>query len=404
MGGTFFGSRLRDARIARQMTATVLAERVGVSPGAISQHENHNVEPRPQTLAKMAEVLAVPERQFLRVPVSIDPAPFWYRSRAAATKRARESAQVRYSWLREIAAEVETHVEFPAVKVPYDLAPPNPASLHDNTIEAIAGEVRKVWKLGDGPAPNVIALLERMGCIVSTFAFGANELSAFSQCPADRPYVVLNADEAACVRQRFNAAHELGHLILHRNVTASEAARPETHKAMELQAHRFAGAFLFPARSLADEVYSVALDALATVKARWKVSIQLIIRRLSQLGMVNQDRYERLCRDVSRRGFRTVEPLDDSIPVEQPSLLSKSITMLVDRHVMSRDEIRHRVPLSTDDIEVLVSLARGYLSPETWGEIATLKLRSEPQGRGADSSPPEDGLGQLVPFRPRPRN
>ena len=171
---------------------------------------------------------------------------------------------------------------------------------------------------------------------------------------------------------------------------------------MELQAHRFAGSFLFPARSLAEEVYSVAIDALASVKARWKVSIQLIVRRLRQLDMINQDRYERLCREISRRGFRMSEPLDDSMPVETPGLLSKSIAILVDRSVMSRDEIKHRLPFSTDDIEVLTSLSRGYLSPATWGAVEDLKLR--PVAPSGAATNPERGSGQLLQFPPRPKN
>ena len=175
MAPTFFGSRLREARVARQMTASMLAERVGVSSGAISHHENQNVEPRPQTLSKMADVLGVPERHFLRQSSDRDPATYWYRSRAAATKRARESAEVRHSWLREIVREIETHVELPSVQVPSDLVPANPAALRDEAVESIAGELRSAWKLGEGPAPNTISLLERMGCVVAAFAFGAND-------------------------------------------------------------------------------------------------------------------------------------------------------------------------------------------------------------------------------------
>jgi Zn-dependent peptidase ImmA (M78 family)/transcriptional regulator with XRE-family HTH domain len=403
MAGTFFGSRLREARLARQMTASMLAERVGVSPGAISQHENHNAEPRPQTLAKMAEVLAVPVRYFLRPLVGADPAPRWYRSRAAATKRARESAEVRHSWLREIALEVETHVELPSPGIPLDFAPTNPATLHLNEIENIAGEIRRAWKLGEGPAPNMVSLLERMGCVVASFAFGANDLSAFSQPSSDRPYVILNGDELASVRRRFNVAHELGHLVLHRHVSQADAARPEVHKAMEVQAHRFAGAFLFPARPLADEVYSVALDALTSVKSRWKVSVQLIIRRLLQLNLISQDRYERLCREISRRGFRSQEPLDDSIPIEQPTLLSKAIMMLINENVMTRDEIKHRLPYAPDDIEVLTSLERGYLSPETWGEVEELKIRGASPSPAPVSETKHDD-GRIIPFRPKLQN
>jgi Zn-dependent peptidase ImmA (M78 family)/transcriptional regulator with XRE-family HTH domain len=396
--GSFVGSRLRDARTARGMTASVLAERVGVSPGAISQHELHNMEPRAQTLSRIATVLELPEAHFLRPSLARDPAPLWYRSRASATKRARESAEARHVWLREIVAAIQAHVDLPA-RTLLDLdTPSDPSAIRMNDIESMANEVRSAWSLGDGPVPNVVSLLEIMGCVVSSFAFGAEDLSAFSQDTAERPYVLLNSDETACTRWRFNAAHELGHLILHRNVPATAGARPEIHKEMERQAHRFASAFLFPSASFAEEVYSIALDALVQVKTRWRVSIQMILRRARDLDMINQDKYERAFRDLSRRGYRTNEPMDETLPIEQPRLIARSIKLMLDANVITRESLMHRLPFSPVDIEVLASLPRGYLSPD-WGQVADFNPR-QPSHIGSPLA--GEARGQLIPFKLKP--
>ncbi len=270
---SFVGERLRDARLARQLTASALAERVGVTSGAISHYERREVDPRPNVLAKIAEVLALPQTYFLREPLARDPAPYLYRSYAAPTKRARDSAEVRLQWLREILRLAHDVVDMPGADIPDLGFPGNPASLSMEDVEAAAGEIRERWRLGDGPIPNLLTLLESKGCCVSRFAFGADDLDAFSQYAQERPYVIINDEHGSAVRFRFDAAHELGHLVLHRAVAGNVAALPEMHKLMEMQAHRFASAFLFPASSFADEVYSLLLNALIDVKKRWKVSV-----------------------------------------------------------------------------------------------------------------------------------
>ncbi|MEP6654900.1 MAG: ImmA/IrrE family metallo-endopeptidase [Myxococcales bacterium] len=298
--------------------------------------------------------------------------------------------------MREIVATIQAFVDFPKIRLADSRFSSDPALIRDEDIERLAGEVRAAWNLGDGPISDVVSLLEAMGCVVATFAFGAHDLSAFSQGATEVPYVLLNADETAAVRKRFNAAHELGHLLAHWHVPKETAARLEIHKELERQAHKFASAFLFPARSFAEEVYSLSIDALLPIKKRWGVSIQMIVRRARDLGMINQDRYERSCRELSRRGYRTKEPLDDTLPVETPKLLSKSIAMMIDEKVTTRGDLLHRLPFSPADIEILTSMPRGYLSSADWGHVTDIGIRprTEPSNTALD--------GDLIPFRPRP--
>lgn len=396
--GTFSGPRLRDARLARGMTASVLAERVGISSASISHYELRNAEPRGETMSKIAAVLGLPQAYFLRPVIARDAAPIHCRSQSSATKRARDSAEARLTWLREIVINIETDVEFPSPRVPHFSIPTNPHAITDDHIECAARDVRAEWKLGDGPIPDVVGLIELMGCVVSAFAFGAARLSAFSQNGNDRPYVVLNADESACARWRFNAAHELGHLVLHRNVTAAEAANSTTHKVLENQAHRFASALLLPPRTFADEMYSMTVEALLQFKARWRVSMQATVRRAWDLRLISSDQYERTMRDLSRRGYRTSEPLDEDVPTESPQLLSRSIQLLVDEGVTSKDELLHRLPFSDVDVEVLAGLPRGYLGSPAWGQVAELRLRQQPSPSEPTTTPP---AGTLLQFRPK---
>jgi Zn-dependent peptidase ImmA (M78 family) len=81
--------------------------------------------------------------------------------------------------------------------------------------EATAELVRVEWGLGHAPAPNMVHLLELQGVRVCSQAEECREVDAFSYWYDGTPCVCLNTTKAA-ERGRFDAAHELGHLILHR--------------------------------------------------------------------------------------------------------------------------------------------------------------------------------------------
>ena len=96
----------------------------------------------------------------------------------------------------------------------------------------------------------------------------------------------LAADKSIACRSRFDAAHELGHLILHQKVKRSAIANPVGHQLLEKQANRFAGAFLLPEESFATDFYSSTLDALRIVKEKWLVSIAMILYRAQELEFI----------------------------------------------------------------------------------------------------------------------
>jgi Zn-dependent peptidase ImmA (M78 family) len=135
--------------------------------------------------------------------------------------------------------------------------------------------------MGDGPIGNMVYLLENKGCIVSRVLLDADNLDAFSQWrfQEGRPYVVLGADKEAAARSRFDAAHELGHLVLHPNLDSVVLRKTAEFALLEAQAHKFAGAFLLPEARFCSEFRVPTLDALRMMKQKWKVSIGSMLMR-----------------------------------------------------------------------------------------------------------------------------
>jgi Zn-dependent peptidase ImmA (M78 family) len=142
---------------------------------------------------------------------------------------------------------------------------------------------------------------------------------------------------------------------MHRYVSTEELGSYSKFSVMEQQADAFASAFLMPAATFADEFVS-SLDGLRDLKRRWLVSIGAMVMRGRQLNLISEIHERNLWRLIGRRKWRTREPLDDLLPVEEPEFVRRSITLLERRHVSSARDIAFQLGLSTEDLVELCSI------------------------------------------------
>lgn len=362
----FVGRRLAQARQARGLTAVSLAEILGITNASISQYEHDKQAPRPELLEKLSAALNVPPLFFLSpIPeVSGERATKW-RSNTTATKFARERAEIRYEWLREIVAYLGRYLDFPALNLPVAEVPDDFRELSSTDIDAAAARCRRHWDIGFGPAPDLVLLLESNGVIVSRGRLHAEGLDAFSEwLPSDLPYVFLGSDVNVGVRSRFDAAHELGHLILHRQVSKKQFGKPEDFKILERQAHRFAAAFLLPREQFFRELWAPTLDAFATLKPKWRVSIKGMVVHSHRHGLLNDSQYQRLMIGYNRR-WKDGEPSDDVVRVEEPRFLARCVDMLITEKIRRKDEILSDLAFPQADLEELVGVPRGFFNAGT---------------------------------------
>lgn len=391
----FVAERLREALDVRCRTAKDVASTMGISTNSLSRYVRGRSAPQPTILNRLAAELQLPEAYFLRPTVSVGGSPVFYRSLVAATKRARASAEVRYGWLRESWAYLQQHVQFPEVDFP-DLNPPNdPEAISDQSVEQAANHVREVWGLGRGPIANMVKLLEAHGAIVTRVDLGSSRLDAFSQWaqPENRPFVVLNADKDTAVRSRWDAAHELGHMLLHRNVPLELLHRAEVFKRAEQQAHRFAGAFLLPADTFGRTVYVPTLSVLAMQKRIWGVSIAAMLKRMHQLRLISSEHATRIWRSYSRQGMRLREPGDDVYQPERPEVLRRAYEMMVRERVISRQQFLAALPFDQTELQTLLGLSMEFHIDRG----PSLHLRD---GRGKDiSGPAQNQETRVIPLR-----
>eukprot|EP00456_Euglypha_rotunda_P022574 TRINITY_DN18_c6_g1_i4.p1 TRINITY_DN18_c6_g1~~TRINITY_DN18_c6_g1_i4.p1 ORF type:complete len:388 (-),score=47.31 TRINITY_DN18_c6_g1_i4:482-1645(-) len=360
----FIGSRLREAREAYGLTASAVSEWLDVSRQAVSQYETGASSPSPEVLDVICAKFPLRRQFFFRPSLQGDDAPIMYRSMTSATKFARAKAERKFAWFKEIALYVGMNVLFPTVNLPAIETPDDPREITDELIDDTATAARRYWKLQDGPISNLVWLLENNGVLIAAHDLNARTLDAFSQWSQvlNAPCIVLGTDKSSASRSRFDAAHELGHLLLHRKVPQTMLNRPDAYKLIESQAHRFATALLLPAQQFASELGAPTLDRMRELKLRWKVSIGAMIMRARDLDLIGDQTHTRLLINRTQRGWRTCEPHDDILEPEVPRLFSRSFDMLFRNNVLSPDSIERDLGFSQKVVESLCGLPEGFIS------------------------------------------
>lgn len=339
----FVPSRLVEARLAMQMSRAELARELGLTGQAIGYYETGARRPDMSVLLRASGVLHQPVAFFLRPPLAIEDhlGTRFFRSVGSRSNKVNHALDVRAKWVWELISVIGEEVRLPYADLPDVLPPAMESGYSLPEIEAIATSVRRAWGLGDGPIANVIALLETHGLLVTRFDLGSEDIDAFSCWIARRPYVLLGSEKGSCCRSRFDALHELGHLLLHPGIGQEDLENKEIRDRIEFEANQFSGAFLLPRTSMLREFYSTRMNHLKGLKIRWRASIQAIAHRAKTIGIIDDDQYILFRKQISFNRWNRAEPLDDEIALEQPQWLLKCWRLFAERrgiHAESSEE------------------------------------------------------------------
>jgi len=334
--------RLTLARELRGLTKAELAASVGKSPAELSQFEMGRHRPDSKTIAALTLALGVPlsflVRQTATVPLSSDACHF--RSLRSASQRERRKLLSMGTLLCDLIRLISEHIQLP--KEQLSRFTQAPRSMDE--IEKCAVQVRREWGLGLGPIPNITKLLEAKGVLVTVIPDGCAEVEAFSVWHDGKPIVFLVPDKTSTSRVRYDAAHELGHLIMHADVAPGS---PDA----ERQANRFAAAFMVPREPFLMECpRRLDWGHFYELKRRWRMSVAALVKRAFDLGALTEASYRRAFIHLNRTGERFQE-LDEP-PVEQPELLLRSISLLSED--FSIEDLASRLGLSSSDLIWLV--------------------------------------------------
>ena len=290
----FNPKRLTLARERRGLTKRKFALAVGISERAAIAYETGDYIPEDDSLAKICIALRFPKSFFFAGDIMFQPVPetVSFRSLSTLSAQKRDAAIGSASIAVMLDDWIEDKFGRPALNVP-DLRGMQP--------EEAAMAVRNAWGLGEKPIKHMVQLLETKGVRVYSLAEMANDADALSFWREKTPFILLNIQKSP-ERSRFDAAHELGHLVMHRH------GGPQGQD-VEKEANAFASAFLMPRSGLLASVPPVpTLPQILQLKAHWLVSAMALTYRLRDMGAITEWHYRIICQELSSKGYRRGEP------------------------------------------------------------------------------------------------
>ncbi|MEQ1723268.1 MAG: XRE family transcriptional regulator [Pseudobdellovibrio sp.] len=334
----FVSQRLTLAREMRGLTRAELAGRIEKTPSSVSQYEDGAIKPDARTLAQLSLAIGI-KPTFFSKPFLIKTLSFegcHFRSLRSTSQRDRKKIIALGTLECELVAHLETEFELPVERV----SELSKAVRTDDDIENLATEVRQKWQMGLGPILNMAKLLEAHGIIVSFIPNDCSAVDAFSVWNNSRPMVFLTKNKKSGSRLKFDSAHELGHLIMHHDVSAGDFE-------LERQANRFASAFLLPKDAFLSECPTrFKLDSYIALKKRWGVSLAALVRRAYDLNRISEPTYRRV--NILLNQYKGMEPEEPTF--EPPRIIQTCLNDLSSEHFSSS------MGLNESDMKSLIEL------------------------------------------------
>ncbi len=301
-----------------------------VTKQALSKYERDLSRPRQAVLRSMAKELEVTTARLIEAdPIQVDIRA--YRRKARMGRREMERIE------NLTAINLEDRVRLEDV---LGLTPDAVRSVPQISVERVAdaedaaAKVRADWGLGADPIASVIDTLEEHHIhVIEVEASDAFDgISALAKGRRGRVLgaAVVIRKRLPGERQRLSLTHELGHLVL----------RPAEGTEEEKVAFRFGAAMLAPAEAVRRDVGShrrhVDLQELLLLKRRYGMSVQALLYRLRDLGIISEGRYKSACVDVNKMGWRREEPM--VLDAEKPMWLRQNVLRAVSEEVLSTRE------------------------------------------------------------------
>lgn len=312
------GSRLEVARKRKGYSRPQLADLLGVTSRTINGWESGAPIPEDRVEALVRELGF--SREFLNLPdpasVSTDAVSFRSLSRKTATQR--DAALAMCDLAVDLSAWIDPRFGRNDVSLP---------DLSDESADFSADLLRRDWALGTAPIANLMHLLEAKGVRLFALPNNCREIDACSFWMDSIPYMLVDTTRSA-ERIRFNLAHELGHLVLHRHGAP-------IGQAAEKEANAFASAFLMTEASLQQRLpRQMSVESVVRMKRHWGVSAMALAYRLNKVGRLRDWHYKTMVIEMRRRKYHESEP--EPMAHEQSYVLDLVLRTLLQRGISLR--------------------------------------------------------------------
>ena len=259
-------------------TIPALAKEAEISTTTLSNCLNDKSDPRISIIKKIADKLGVSMAQLFAESPSFDN----FRFRSLYTLTAKEKACrenllfLTYDKIQEYLS-IESRAEEKNVF----------AFINERFDEPISAAhiVRERMGLPQtAPILDICELVSKLGIKLFYFDFKYNKAFGASVAAEDGgPAIILNSSIASTERKIFTLAHELGHILLHKDTFKSSETMEEKNSNEERDANIFAGELLCPQKAVFEKVKDTHgfsfIDAVLKIKQMYKVSYGTVLHQ-----------------------------------------------------------------------------------------------------------------------------
>lgn len=302
------------ARESRGFSQLELAEKLNLSPSNLSRMEQDFIEVGENHLKSISTILNYPEEFFYQEGETLPPA-LALRKRNVVAQKIMLPIEAQVNIYRLNVEKLLKAIGQPEINLPVldieKLGSPAEA----------ARKLRKLWKIEKGAINNLTQVLEDNGLFLINFDFNTERVDGMSILADGKFPIVFSNKRSLGDRQRFTLAYELGHLVMHLQTNPS-FTRDISHEANE-----FAAEFLMPEKDIkGDFKDGVNLNVLADLKRKWKLSMQALLYRANDIGVITDNQKRYLINQFNSMNIRRREPAELDIPRENSMKLRDLIT------------------------------------------------------------------------------
>lgn len=339
--GNMFCNNLRFYRLKNNLSKAKLAQKVDVSPMAITNYENGNRKPDISVIKKLAEALNVKVSDFL---IKRNEELIFSHEEFKKNSKLNKNQQ---NYIRESVEEYFCRFFESVELLGGEVLPDTPIcySLEfTDCIEENAVALRKYLKIAEnGPVGNLVELLENRGILVCLMNIENDAFSGVNGTVNGRPYVAINKNMTA-ERMRTTLGHELAHF-------AFKWPESMTDKEKEDLATKISGAFLLPKedaiRELGVHRSSIRTDMYMVCK-EYGIAMSLLVMRARACNIISNQVAKNYFISLNKKGGRENEL--SQIPKEEALLFAQLVYRAVNEEEITIQKGAELLQISYDKV------------------------------------------------------
>jgi len=332
----FNGDILKQLRLLYGMTRKELATKLDITEQAIWQFEKNEISPKTSVKLKMTNLFGVRSDYFSQMSSNsnFDMTSVAFRNEAENTRKATDIQEAYLNALDSLVVYLESIVTIPNQKI-IDLVDIISQKDQDTvSLEEIALFAKRFLEVSNDNS-DLLYQLEKSGIYIFERNMANNEDAYSIWSNTNKPFIILGIGKTA-VRRNFDLAHELGHLLLHRNIDFSTLSKDEFLE-KESEANNFASYFLLPKEEFYKDMTNLVgkrvsnPDNYIDLKRKYSVSIQALEYRAFKLGLISPSQHGYFYRLIRKNNYKTFERLDDEIIVRRPSKVRSMLNTILSK-------------------------------------------------------------------------